>query len=95
VVVIVVVPIMVGVPTMIVLVPPAMISGIAAFPLFMQLVSPVIGLAALWTMVLNGFVELVVDFRHALLAVVCAYERSSGGEGEKSYEYCSRSETLL
>ena len=94
-VVIVVVPITIGVPAMIVLAPPAMISGVAAFPLLMQFVSPVLGLAALGAMVFNGLVELVVNFRHALLAVVCAHERSSGGEGEKSYEHSSASETLL
>jgi hypothetical protein len=92
VVVIVVVPITTGVPTMIVLVPPAMISRIAAFPLFMQFVSPVLGLAALGAMVLNGLVELVVNFREALVTVVCTHEWSSGGEGEKSYEHsgCER-----
>src|ERR1700747_13047 len=79
---------------MIVLAPPAMISGVAAFPLLMQFVSPVLGLAALGGMVFNGLVELVVNFRHALLAVVCAHERCSGGEGKKSYEHSRRERNL-
>jgi hypothetical protein len=79
---------------MIVLAPPAMISGVAAFPLLMQFVSPVLGLAALGAMMLNGLVELVVNFHHALLAVVCAHDRSSGSEGEKSYEHSSRERNL-
>ena len=72
-----------------------MISGIAAFPLLMQFVSPVLGLAALGAMMLNGLVKVVVNFRHAFLAVVCAHERSSAGEGENPTNTAAASETLL
>jgi hypothetical protein len=55
-VVVVVVPVTVSVPSMVVFVPPTMIRRIAAFTLLMQLVSPVVGLAAVSTVMLDGFV---------------------------------------
>jgi hypothetical protein len=84
---IVIVPIAIGVPAMIVFVPPAMIHGIAVLALFVQLVSPVVGFAAVRAVMLDGLVELVVNFREALLAIVSAHDWCGGGEGEESYEH--------
>jgi hypothetical protein len=55
-VVVVLVPIAVSVPLMVVFVPPTMICRVAALTLLMQLVSPVVGLAAVSTVMLDGFV---------------------------------------
>jgi hypothetical protein len=87
VVMIVIVPIAIGVPAMIVFVPPPMIYGIAVLALLVQLVPPAVGFAAVRAVMLDGFVELVVNFRKALLAIVGAHDWSSGGEGEESYEH--------
>jgi hypothetical protein len=87
VVMIVIVPIAIGVPAMIVFVPPAMIYGIAVLALLVQLVPPVVGFAAVRAVMLDGLVELVVNFHKTLLAIVGPHDWSSGGEGEESYEH--------
>jgi hypothetical protein len=42
----------------------------AAFALFRQFVTPVIGLLAVRAVVLNGFVQLVVDFGSLALTII-------------------------
>jgi hypothetical protein len=84
---IVIVPIAIGVPAMIVFVPPPVIYGIAVLALLVQLVPPVVGFAAVRAVMLDGLVKLVVNFRKTLLAIVGAHDWSSGGEGEESYEH--------
>ena len=63
---IVIVPIAIGVPAMIVFVPPPVIYGIAVLALLVQLVPPVVGFAAVRAVMLDGLVELVVNFRKTL-----------------------------
>jgi hypothetical protein len=87
-VVVVFAPIAVSVPLMFVFVPPTVSGRPTALTLLMQLVSPVVGLTAMNTVMLDGFVKVMVDFHDAFLAlIVSVHERSSGGEGEKSCEH--------
>src|SRR5580700_10169106 len=86
-VVVVVVPVAVGVPTMVVLVPPTVTGGPATLTLLMQFVPPVLRLAAVYTVMLDGFVKVVVDFCDPLLALVIGFHQgSSRGEHEESCE---------
>ncbi len=68
--VIIIIPIAVGVPTMPVFIPPAMLDLPAALPRFVQFTAPVLGLLALVSMMLDGFVQLVVHARDASLTIV-------------------------
>jgi len=68
--VIIIIPIVVGVPTMPVFIPPAMLYLPAALPRFVQFAAPVHGLLALVSMMLDGFVQLVVRARDASLTIV-------------------------
>jgi hypothetical protein len=77
VVVIVVVPIVIRMPAMIVFIPPFMFRGPTVLPRFVQLVAPTFRLLALIAMVLDGFVQIVIGFRNAVLAVVSAHVRSA------------------
>jgi hypothetical protein len=85
-VVVVIVPIAVGVPAMIVFVPPTMIRRVAALTLRMQLVAPMVGLTALRPVMLDGFVEVVIDFGDALLAfIIGPHDWGSSGEGKETH----------
>jgi hypothetical protein len=70
VVVIVVIPIAIGVPAVSVLVPPAMRAAPAMLASFVQLVTGMVGLAAVPTMMLDGFMQLVVRASDATLTIV-------------------------
>jgi hypothetical protein len=66
--VVVIVPIAVGVPATIVLVPPLVLVGVAVFAGFAELVTGVFGLSAVPAMATGGLVELVIGFTQAALA---------------------------
>ena len=84
-VVVVFVPVAVGVPTMVVLVPPTMVGGIAFLTLLMHLVSPVVSLATVSAMMFDCFVKVVVYFCEAFLALVTRlHQRSRRGENKES-----------
>ena len=72
VVMIVIIPIMIGVPAVCIFVPPAMVVVPAVGAGFGKFVAPVFRLGTLPTVVLDGFVQLVVCLGGALLAVVGA-----------------------
>ena len=80
---IVVVPVALGVPAVFVLVPPAMILIPAALAGFVKFVALVVGLGAVASMSLDGFVELVVGVRDSALAVVVGLGMQAWGRGEK------------
>src|SRR6266850_3055605 len=69
-VVIVVVPIAIGVPATTVFIPPAMAFAPAAFPRLVQIVARAVRLPAVPTVMLDGFVESVVGFGDAALALI-------------------------
>jgi len=69
-VVIVVIPIAIGVPATAVLVPPAMSLSPAAFPRLVQIVASAVRLPAVPAVMLDGFVESVVGFGDAALALI-------------------------
>jgi hypothetical protein len=68
--VIVIVPIAIGAPTVTVFVPPAMIAGIAILAGFVQIMASLLSLAAIATVVFNGFVKTVVGPGNALLTTI-------------------------
>ena len=69
---VVVIPIVFCTPAMLVFIPPPMIRGPAALPLFVQDVAPFFRLFALIAVVLDGFMQIVIGFRNAVLAVIGA-----------------------
>ena len=83
-VVIVVVPIAVGAPTVTVFIPPAMIAGVAILASFVQLMASVVGLAALAPVMLNGFMKAMIRFGDTPLAIVIGAQRRSAGEEQES-----------
>ena len=92
---VVVVPIVIRTPAMLVFIPPSMIRVPAVLPGFVQHVAPMFRLLALIAVVLDGFVQLVIGFRNAVLAVIsaqvrsaCKYEKS----GQCRYSKCGSSE---
>jgi hypothetical protein len=79
---------------MIVFTPPAVVGSPAAFALFVQFVAPMVGLTAVIPVVLDGFVELVINLGQAHLAIIIgANGRSCGSEGKESRKRsgCKRS----
>lgn len=84
-VVVVIIPVAVGMPAMVVFVPPALIGGPAAFTLRLQLVAPMVGLVALSPVMLDSFVQLVIDFGDSHLAIIVGvHGQRDCGEGEQS-----------
>ena len=83
-VVIVVIPVALGAPTVTVFIPPAMIAGVAILASFVQLMASVFGLAALASMMLDGFMEAMIRFGDAPLAIVIGAQTRSAGEEQES-----------
>jgi hypothetical protein len=82
-VVVVIVPVAVRVPSVAIFVPPTMVRRIAALALLMQLVAPMVGLAAVVPVMLDGFMEVVIDFGETLLAlIISTHDRNSNAEGK-------------
>jgi len=83
--VIVVIPIAVGMPTMPVFIPPFVAVLPAAFPCFVQFMATALGLFALVSVMLNRFVQLVVHPRDATLAIVIVgVQARSNSEQQKT-----------
>jgi hypothetical protein len=78
VIVVVVIPVVIRAPPVPVFIPPFVFPAPAAFALFRKLMTPVIGLLAVWTMVLDGFVQLVVDSGGLALAIVIRADLRDG-----------------
>jgi hypothetical protein len=89
VVVVVIVPIVVGTPPVLVFIPPSVIRGPAAFPLFVQDVTPFRRLFTLIAVVLDGLVQIVIGFRDTSLAVVISAQSWSAYKHDKSGERSS------
>ena len=84
VVVVVIVPIVVGTPPVLVFIPPSVIGGPAAFPLFVQDVTPFRRLLTLIAVVLDGLVQIVIGFCDTSLAVVISAQSWSACKHDKS-----------
>jgi hypothetical protein len=78
---IMVIPITITVPAVSILVPPLRALFPAALTYLAQFIAPVLCLPAVVTMMLNGFVELVVRLGSAPLAIVIV-----GGGARRTYE---------
>jgi hypothetical protein len=83
-VVIVVIPVTLGAPTMLVFIPPAMVAGVAILAGFVQFVASLVSLAAVAAMVFNGFMKTMIRLGDAPLATIFigAQTRSAGEEQE-------------
>ena len=68
--VVVIIPVAVGAPTVTVFIPPAMVAGVAILAGFVQLTTSVVSLAALASMMLNGFMKTMIGPGNAFLASV-------------------------
>jgi len=82
--VIVIIPVTVGAPTVTVFIPPAVIAGVAILAGFVELTASIIGLAAFASMMLNGFMKAMIGPGNALLAIVVGAQTRSAGEEQKS-----------
>jgi hypothetical protein len=90
-VVIVIIPIAVRVPAMFVLIPPAMVAGVASLAGFVQFVARIVGLTAFASMMLNGFVKTMIRFGDAPLAIVIiSTQTRSASEEQESRQRCTR-----
>ena len=85
---IVVIPIAVGAPPMAIFVPPAMVPGVTILAGFVQVMASLLSLAAVATVVFNGFMETMVGPGNAFLAIVIGAQTRSAGEEQKSRQ-CS------
>jgi len=90
VVVIVIVPVAIAVPTVAIFIPPTMAFTPAALPGLVQFMTPVIGLAAVPAVMLDGLVEFVVRSIDAPLAIIIGHGPRSARESERSSQ-CRRS----
>ncbi len=85
VIVVMVIPVAVGMPTMPVFIPPFVAVLPAAFPCFVQFMAPALGLLALVSVMLNGFMQLVIHTHDATLAiVVVSVQARSASEKQKT-----------
>jgi hypothetical protein len=82
--VIAVVPVVLGVPTMLVFIPPTMIVAPAIITRFAQLMPSFVRLLAFASVMLDGFMKMMVRLGDSLLAtvVIGAQTRSAGEEQE-------------
>jgi len=93
VVVIMVIPITITVPATAVLIPPPMALPPAAFPRLVQIVARAVRLPAVPAVMLHGFVESVVGFGDAALALIVTLGRCPGRTRECQHpKQCGRSQ---
>jgi hypothetical protein len=67
---IVIIPVALGAPTVAVFIPPAMVAGVAVLAGFVELTASLVGLTAVATMVFNGFMKTMIGPGNALLATI-------------------------
>jgi hypothetical protein len=91
---VVVIPVAIGVPTVIVFIPPAVIRRPAVLASLSQIVARVVCLPAVPAVVLNGFVEFVICFRQPMLALglVRSYARRAGEDQNCSQRSASQNQ---
>src|SRR6266436_1687807 len=88
--VIVVVPIAVGVPTMLVFIPPAMSAVPAIFARFVQFMASVVRLLALTPMMFDGLMKTMIGPGDAPLAsIVIGAQTRCAGEEQKARQRCA------
>jgi len=68
--VIVIIPVALGAPTVAVFIPPAMVAGVAILAGFVELTARLVSLTAVAAMVFNGFMETMIRPGNALLATI-------------------------
>ena len=94
--VVMIIPIAIGTPSVAVFVPPTVAVLPAIFARFTQLVPGVIGLAALASMVLDSFMKTMIRSRNSLLAIVVgpqswrACEHQESRQGRSGQRHFSR-----
>ena len=88
--VIVVIPIAIGMPTMAVFIPPAMPLSPALFASLVQFMTPALGLPAIPAVMFHGFVEFVVRLGDAALTTIVVLGRCPGCSRKRQHAkyYC-------
>jgi len=94
VVVVVIVPVAIAAPTMAIFIPPTVAITPATLPGLVQFMTPVVCLAAVPAVMLNGLVEFVVGSIDAPLAIIIGHGARSARES-KCTGYCGRGECYL
>ncbi len=89
-VVIVIVPVTVAVPAVAVFIPPTMALSPAAFPRLMQFMPRMVRLPAVPTMMLDGFMQLVICLGDAPLAPVVVIVASECAWRRTESQHCSK-----
>ena len=97
-VVVVVIPILVAMPTMIVLIPPAVLISPTALARLVQLVPPMFGLPAPIPVMLNGLMQPVVGVHDAVLARALGAQpgrrHQNSGKAHRGKDSSSRKPTI-
>jgi len=87
--VIAVVPVVLFMPAVLVLIPPAMMFAPAPFARLVQFAALVVGLAAVAAVVLNGFMQFMIRMRNALLASLHALSlRARASHEQQNSQRC-------
>ncbi len=94
VVVVVIVPVAIAVPTMAIFIPPTVAFTPAAFPGLVQFMTPVVCLAAVPAVMFDSLVEFVVGSIDAPLAIIIGHGARSARESHRT-GYCGRGECYL
>src|SRR5258706_9454640 len=91
---VVLVPVVLGAPAVLVLVPPAMLLAPAALAGFVQFPTLVIGLPAVASVFLDGFVEFMLGVSHSTLTAVDVFgvQPRYSGEKQSCRQECTRKE---
>jgi hypothetical protein len=89
-VVIVIVPITVAVPAVAVFIPPTMALSPAAFPRLMQFMPRMVRLSAVPTMMLDGFMQLVICLGDASLAPIVVIVATECARHRTESQHCSK-----
>jgi hypothetical protein len=86
---IVIIPIAIGAPTVAVFIPPTMVARVAILAGFVQIMASLLSLAAVATMVFNGFMETMIRPGNALLAIIIGAQTRNASEEQESRHGCS------
>ena len=89
---IMVVPVLLGMPALVVFVPPAMVPTPAAFTRRLQFAALVIGLLAVAAVVLDGLMQIVLGVLEAMLALLDTLGMNQPGRGENPQQHQNSSQ---
>ena len=85
---VVIIPISIHAPAVIVLIPPPMVLDPAALARFSKLVPPMFSLLAVTAVMLDGFMQLVIDFGDMMLAIIIVGSKVRSGHKYQQANRC-------